>query len=62
MVVPDWIGLPRAHDDLVAMSAAERAAAPPLIEPARLAGVVADLLADDSSGGRVVAVAGVPDR
>jgi NAD(P)-dependent dehydrogenase (short-subunit alcohol dehydrogenase family) len=53
-VVPDWIGLPRAHDELAAMSADERAAVPPLIPPDQVADVVTDLILDDRAVGRVV--------
>jgi NAD(P)-dependent dehydrogenase (short-subunit alcohol dehydrogenase family) len=53
-VVPDWVGLPRAHDELAAMSEAERAAVPPLIPPDQVADVVTDLIVDDRAVGRVV--------
>ncbi len=57
-VVPDWIGLDRAHAELAAMSPARRAAAPPLIPPADVAATVVRLVTDDSLAGRVVVLAG----
>jgi 3-oxoacyl-[acyl-carrier protein] reductase len=53
-VVPDWIGLPRAHDELAAMSEAERAAVPPLIPPDQVADAVVGLIFDDRMVGRAV--------
>lgn len=57
-VVPDWIGLPRAHAELASLSEQERAARPPLIPPAVVADAVAELLADDAASGRVVVLDG----
>jgi NAD(P)-dependent dehydrogenase (short-subunit alcohol dehydrogenase family) len=53
-IVPDWIGLPRAHDEVAAMSEAERAAIPPLIPPEQVADVVVGLILDDRAVGRAV--------
>jgi 3-oxoacyl-[acyl-carrier protein] reductase len=49
-VVPGWIGLERAHAELVAKPAAERAATPPLIPPADLVAVVLELIRNGRSG------------
>ncbi len=57
-VVPDWIGLDRAHAELAAMSPEEQAAAPPFVEPSDIADVVADLACDESLAGRVVVMRG----
>ena len=57
-VVPDWIGLERAHAELAAMSPAEQAAAPSFVEPSAIADVVADLACDESLAGRVVVMRG----
>jgi NAD(P)-dependent dehydrogenase (short-subunit alcohol dehydrogenase family) len=53
-IVPDWIGLPRAHAERAAMPEAERAALPPLIPPDQVADVVAGLILDDRAVGRAV--------
>jgi NAD(P)-dependent dehydrogenase (short-subunit alcohol dehydrogenase family) len=53
-IVPDWIGLPRAHDELAQMTDAERAALPPLIPPDQVADVVVGLIVDDRAVGRAV--------
>jgi NAD(P)-dependent dehydrogenase (short-subunit alcohol dehydrogenase family) len=57
-IAPDWIGLDRAHAELAAMTPAERAAAPELIDPADIADAVADLACDDSLAGRVLVMRG----
>jgi NAD(P)-dependent dehydrogenase (short-subunit alcohol dehydrogenase family) len=57
-VVPGWIGLDRAHAQLAAMPAAERAAAPPLIPPEDIVAVVLDLIRDGRSGTVVELVRG----
>ncbi|MGX6606002.1 SDR family NAD(P)-dependent oxidoreductase [Micromonosporaceae bacterium Da 78-11] len=49
-VVPDWIGLDRAHAEMAAEPAAERAALPPLIPPAEIVDVGLGLLRDGRSG------------
>jgi NAD(P)-dependent dehydrogenase (short-subunit alcohol dehydrogenase family) len=53
-VVPDWIATERAQGELAAMTAEARAAEAPLVDPADLAGVVVDLVRDESASGRVV--------
>jgi NAD(P)-dependent dehydrogenase (short-subunit alcohol dehydrogenase family) len=53
-IVPDWIGLPRAHDELARMDDADRAALPPLIPPEQVADVVVGLILDDRAVGRAV--------
>ena len=49
-LVPGRIGLDRAHAELAAKPAAERAATPPLIPPADLVAVVLDLIRNGRSG------------
>jgi len=53
-VVPDWIGLDRAHEQLAAMPAEERSATPPLIPPGDVVDAVLDLVRDDTRSGSVV--------
>jgi NAD(P)-dependent dehydrogenase (short-subunit alcohol dehydrogenase family) len=53
-IVPDWVGLPRAHDEVARMPEAERVALPPLIPPDQVADVVAGLILDDRAVGRAV--------
>ena len=55
-VVPGWIGLDRAHDELAAMSPAQRAAAPTLVPPELIAEQVLRFVCDESLAGRVVNV------
>ena len=43
-VVPDWIGLDRAHEQLAAMPAEEHSATPPLIPPGDVVDAVLDLV------------------
>ena len=50
-VVPGWIGLPRAIEEVAAMPADAR---PPLIAPELIAAEVLRLVTDPRSGGRVV--------
>jgi NAD(P)-dependent dehydrogenase (short-subunit alcohol dehydrogenase family) len=57
-IAPDWIGLPRAHAELAAMTPAERAAAPELLDPAAIAGKVAELACDETLAGAVVEMRG----
>jgi NAD(P)-dependent dehydrogenase (short-subunit alcohol dehydrogenase family) len=57
-VVPHWIGLDRAKAELAAMSVAERAVAPPFVDPAAIAEVVAELACDETAAGRVVEMRG----
>ncbi|MGA9746976.1 MAG: SDR family oxidoreductase [Nocardioides sp.] len=53
-VVPGWVGLERAHNELLVMSAHERATMPALVPPELIADQVVRLLRDDSLAGRVV--------
>jgi NAD(P)-dependent dehydrogenase (short-subunit alcohol dehydrogenase family) len=57
-IAPHWIGLERAHAELAAMSPAERAAAPPLVDPEEIAETVVWLARSDSLAGRVVEMRG----
>jgi NAD(P)-dependent dehydrogenase (short-subunit alcohol dehydrogenase family) len=57
-VVPDWVGLPRAQDELAALPAAQRAGRPPLIPPADVLDAVLTLVADDDASGTVVTLVG----
>jgi NAD(P)-dependent dehydrogenase (short-subunit alcohol dehydrogenase family) len=57
-IVPHWIGLDRAKAELAAMSPAERAATPPLVDPAAIADKVAELAIDESLAGTVVEMRG----
>jgi NAD(P)-dependent dehydrogenase (short-subunit alcohol dehydrogenase family) len=52
-VVPGWIGLPRAVDEVAAMPASAR---PILIPPEHIADEVVRLVTDPRSGGRVVVI------
>jgi 3-oxoacyl-[acyl-carrier protein] reductase len=49
-VVPGWIGLERAHDEVAAMSPAQRSATPPLIPPEEIVAVALDLIRNGRSG------------
>jgi NAD(P)-dependent dehydrogenase (short-subunit alcohol dehydrogenase family) len=49
-IAPHWIGLERAHEELAAMSPAERAAAPPLVDPEAIADAVVWLVRDEILG------------
>ena len=53
-VVPGWIATERAQEELAAMPAAERAAAPDPIPMDVVAGAVVALIRDDGAAGRVV--------
>lgn len=61
-VVPDWIGLDRAHAELAALPEHERAALPPLIPPATVTRVVLDLVSHGTAGQVVELVGGQPPR
>jgi NAD(P)-dependent dehydrogenase (short-subunit alcohol dehydrogenase family) len=61
-IAPHWIGLERAHEELAAMSADERAAAPPFVDPEAIADAVVWLVRDESLAGRVVEMRGGSDR
>lgn len=53
-VVPDWIGIDRAHAQFAAMRPDQRATTPPLIPPKDVVDVVLDLVRDDTLSGSVV--------
>ena len=53
-VCPDWVDTPAVRRDLAQMTAAERAAVPPLVPAEEIAEIVVDLVRDDSAAGRVV--------
>lgn len=57
-IVPDWIGLDRAHAERDRMPAADRARLPPLIPPGTVAAAVVRLIRDDSLAGRVLVLPG----
>jgi NAD(P)-dependent dehydrogenase (short-subunit alcohol dehydrogenase family) len=57
-IVPDWIGLARAHAELAGMPPARRAAMPPLVPPETVAGAVVRLVQDDALAGRVLVLPG----
>jgi 3-oxoacyl-[acyl-carrier protein] reductase len=57
-IAPHWIGLERAHAELAAMSDAERAAAPPFVDPEAIGDAVVWLVRDESLAGRVVEMRG----
>jgi NAD(P)-dependent dehydrogenase (short-subunit alcohol dehydrogenase family) len=61
-IVPDWIGLDRAHAELARMPASQRAAMPPLIPPATVAEAVVTFVRDDTLSGRVVVLPGGESR
>jgi NAD(P)-dependent dehydrogenase (short-subunit alcohol dehydrogenase family) len=61
-IAPHWIGLERAHGELAAMSPAERAAAPPFVEPSAIADAVVWLVRDESLSGQVVEMPGGSER
>jgi NAD(P)-dependent dehydrogenase (short-subunit alcohol dehydrogenase family) len=52
-IVPGWIGLPRALDEVARMPVAAR---PPLIAPGQIAAEVLALVTDAGSAGRVVVI------
>ena len=55
-VVPGWIATERAHEELAAMTASERAAAPDPVPMDVIVSAVVALTRDDSAAGRVVAL------
>jgi NAD(P)-dependent dehydrogenase (short-subunit alcohol dehydrogenase family) len=61
-IAPHWIGLERAHGELAAMSPAERALAPPFVEPSAIADAVVWLVRDESLSGQVVEMPGGSER
>jgi NAD(P)-dependent dehydrogenase (short-subunit alcohol dehydrogenase family) len=61
-IVPDWIATERAHGELERMTAAERAAAGPLVPMADVAAAVVAFIHDDDMRGRVVVLRGGKPR
>jgi 3-oxoacyl-[acyl-carrier protein] reductase len=59
-VVPGWIGLDRAHEELAATGPDERAAQPPLVPPGLVARTVVDLLERGAPGTVVELLGGRP--
>jgi NAD(P)-dependent dehydrogenase (short-subunit alcohol dehydrogenase family) len=57
-IVPDWIATDRARGELAEMTAAERAAAGPLVPMADVAAAVIAFISDDELAGRVVLLRG----
>lgn len=57
-IVPDWIGLDRAHAELAQLTPSQRAKMPPLIPPRTVAQTVVTLIRDDSLSGRIVVLPG----
>jgi NAD(P)-dependent dehydrogenase (short-subunit alcohol dehydrogenase family) len=53
-VCPDWVDTPAVHRSLTAMTEQEREEVPELVTAEEIAGLVLELIRDDSSGGRVV--------
>jgi NAD(P)-dependent dehydrogenase (short-subunit alcohol dehydrogenase family) len=54
-ICPDWVDTPAVRRSLVEMTAADRAAVPPLVPVREIAEIVLDLIRDDTLAGRVVA-------
>jgi 3-oxoacyl-[acyl-carrier protein] reductase len=61
-VVPGWIGLARAHDQVAALPAEQRAATPPLIPPEEIVAVVLEQIRNGRSGTVVEMREGEPPR
>jgi hypothetical protein len=57
-VVPDWIGLDRAHVEYAALSPGERASLPPLIPPGVVVDAVLSFVEDDRLSGRICVLPG----
>ncbi|PZF83289.1 SDR family NAD(P)-dependent oxidoreductase [Jiangella anatolica] len=57
-LVPGWIGLPRAHAELAAMSPADRVRTPPFVPPQSVAAAVLRLAGSDDLAGRVLVLRG----
>jgi NAD(P)-dependent dehydrogenase (short-subunit alcohol dehydrogenase family) len=53
-VCPDWVDTPAVQQSLAAMSGEERASVPPLVAAEEIAGIVLDLVRDESAAGRIV--------
>lgn len=60
-IVPGWVGLARAVDELAALPEEERAQAPALVPPEAIADQVLRLVTDDSLAGRVVTMLDAED-
>jgi NAD(P)-dependent dehydrogenase (short-subunit alcohol dehydrogenase family) len=53
-VCPDWVDTPAVRQSLAELTEAERAQVPPLVPADEIAGIVLELVRDDSAAGRVV--------
>ena len=53
-ICPDWVETPAVHRSLAAMTEEERAQVPELVSAEEIAGLVLDLIRDDSLAGRVL--------
>ena len=53
-ICPDWVDTPAVRRSLASMTEEERAEVPELVSAEEIAGLVLDLIRDESSGGRVV--------
>jgi 3-oxoacyl-[acyl-carrier protein] reductase len=53
-VCPDWVNTPAVHRSLAEMTEDERAEVPELVSAEEIAGLVLDLIRDDTAAGRVV--------
>jgi len=53
-ICPDWVDTPAMHRSLAEMTAEERAQVPELVSAEKIAGLVLELVRDDTSAGRVV--------
>ena len=61
-VVPGWIALPRARDELAALDAEARLSAPPLVPVGDVTDEIVRLVVDPSSAGEVVVLDGGEPR
>jgi len=53
-ITPDWVDTPAVHRSLAAMTTEERAQVPELVSAEEIAGLVVDLIRDDTLAGRVL--------
>ena len=53
-VCPDWVDTPAVRRSLAEMTEEERSEVPPLVPAEEIAGIVLDLVRDDSAAGRIV--------
>ena len=53
-VCPDWVDTPAVQRSLAGLTAPERANVPPLVPAGEIAGIVLDLVRDDSAAGRII--------